>query len=528
MDSSLMEGRIPGKRAPLTNKQKKHRWDNDLCMYCGDAEHKITECFRRPTKRGSLTDSRDPQSPVSPKKLHRTTGATAQKSVSASKNVGFLKLPRELRNRIYEELLSVDEFQIQQFRAWRKLNPQILGVNSQIYHEASGTLYDENGWVTLTAGVLVVHAIACEYIGSHRGFPGDRQPVERHGNDRLSKSAILDIRQRQGSDVTEEEETVNLVIPLAAMPRFCRLLAQSDRSRNLDLVLRFNTHAKTGHQNSLLGSLGQARGLRRVVVIGTEQPWVAVNTAQAMTTKYKRLADILNTVSAYRNNSECESRNGRMLAARNLIQDGADFVDWWLGEVRPRIAGVNRAELDELLQARAEMGYSCASLYLRSGSIGPAQEAIKCVIYTLAADNGLSEIHKACAHFYMAQSFETVGWKNAAVYSYLQALRFRPGYQDADAAVDQLEKTLGSGMAFEDVKVKHNIQHVLGPLRHQPTDSPVVKPSVYNEIFWKFDGTAPEIRSLGREVHLQTDLVYLNPEYKEPGYDDDDQFVTFT
>lgn len=195
--------------------------------------------------------------------------ATPQDSAPTSTAVGFLTLPRELRNRIYEELLSVDEFQVQQFADWRKLEPKILSVNRQIHHEASQTLYDENGWLTLTAEKWAVESMVYDRVESLAGFPGGSEPVKRYPNDRLSGSAIVHMRLEEGSNSTEE--TVNLVIHMSAMARFCRLLTQSLWVSEVDLVLCFRPHAKTSRQNRLLASLSQARGLRRVTLLGTER-----------------------------------------------------------------------------------------------------------------------------------------------------------------------------------------------------------------------------------------------------------------
>lgn len=62
-----MEGRTTRKHTSLTGKQKKYRRDNDLCMYCGDPEHKVAECDKSPTKRRTVTDITIPKTPLSPK-----------------------------------------------------------------------------------------------------------------------------------------------------------------------------------------------------------------------------------------------------------------------------------------------------------------------------------------------------------------------------------------------------------------------------------------------------------------------------
>lgn len=277
-------------------------------------------------------------------------------------DVGFLAIPRELRNKIYEELLCVDEFQVQQFKRGRKLDPKILGVSKQIYHEASEILYNKNGWVTVTGIDWIMSSIAGDKIGAFTGFPGHDQPITRYEDDRLSQSAILDIKLHQHSSL--DAELTDLVIPLSAMPRFCRLLTRFYLVQALDLVLRFNHRAKENHQSRLLGYLGQARGVRSVVTTDTEPSWATANTIILMTHPYKRVEEALNIVSAYKNSSEHESKHGRTLAARNLAQDGVDFVDWWLDEIHRHMAAESELndgkELEDLLQARADMGFPCA------------------------------------------------------------------------------------------------------------------------------------------------------------------------
>lgn len=384
-------------------------------------------------------------------------------------------------------------------------------MSRQIHHEASEVLYDKNGWITLTVVDWMVKSLAGASIQSCAGFPGDNQPIARYKNDQLSKSAILAISLYRDSDTAAQKmvDMVDLVIPLAAMPRFCRLLTQSRWVRDLDLVLHFSHRPRERDLSRLLGCLGQARGLRSVAVTGAEPPWAVVNTALLMTHNYTRMAEIVNIVSACQESSKHESKHGRTLAARNVVQDGADFVDWWLDAIKPRMAHLQldgSEEMDELLQTRADMGFSCASLSTALGDIDAAQRAIESTLEELTRTEQLSEIHKACAHYHMAQTFEAVGWKNAALYSYLQALRIRPGYEDADAAVDRMEQHLGPGTTLEAAKVKHNLLHVLNSFRHRSAGSTSITNREYTQreyrrVFEQFDGTAAEIRSLSRTTH---------------------------
>ena len=435
-------------------------------------------------------------------------------------DVGLLSIPRELRDRIYEELLCLDEFQTQQhhvFHAPRKLYPAILRVNRQLYHEASEILYDANGWVTLTAVDWLISEIANTTISARTGssdrsfsdcvgFPGDSHPVTRYKDDRLSRSAILNIKLQ----VTGDPTMVDRVLPLAGLPRFCRLLTRTWHVKSTDLTMQFNTHSRESHKGRLLGYIGQARGLRRVFVTGTEPPWAAASIASVMVHPYTSLVESLNTVSSYQKRSEHESSHGRTLAARALAQDGVDFIDWWLIEIRPRMESrgpKDSEEMDELLDARAHMGFSCAALHLRLGSIDLAQGAVRNVLEALSSERRLREGHKACAHYHMAQSFEAAGWKTAALYSYLQALRIRPAYGDADAAVDQMERNIGSGTALEDAKVEQNIKHVLTPFLHKASHLAVLSDREYKRIFLGFDATAAEIHSLQR--HAQHEVSRL-------------------
>lgn len=436
------------------------------------------------------------------------TNTTMNKQDETVKETGLLALPREIRDKIYEELFYLDEFQIQQFRTRSKLDPSILRVSRQLYREASEILYERNSWVTATATDGIVSSWSWQGNDSVSGFPG-RQPVTRSQNDRFSDCAILNMDLQRDSD--SGASRTDLVIPLAAMPNFCRFLSDSSRVEDTDLVLHFNCHAKENLQSRLLGYLGQARGLRSVNIANPEPTWASINTSLLMTHPYKRLAEILNTMLAYQDSSEKELRYGRILVARNIIQDGADFFDWWSDNMRremARLTNFDTNDLDNMFEVRAEMGFSSASLSLRSGNIKSAQKAVEDVLERLSQDQRLSSTHKASAHYHMAQTFEALGWGNAALYSYLQALRLNPGYSDADAAVDQMERNLGSGTTLEDARVKHNLDHVLERFRSQSAHSVTIRERDYKIIFRKFEGTAAEIRSVDRRSYSEVSRLY--------------------
>lgn len=421
-------------------------------------------------------------------------------------------MPRELRDKVYEELFYLDDFEIQQNERLKKLHTRILRVNREVYQEASETLYEKNAWVSLESTDWVMGSIDSGSINYNLGFPSYRQPVTtvmRHEDDRLSRSAVLTVRLLEDGD--PNPQIIYRLVPLAAMPRFCRLLTQYFRVDHLLMTLKFNAGAKETHQRSLLGHIGQARGLGSVTVTDTEPPWAMVNTVLLMMHPYRNMVEILGTASAYHKRSEYELKQGQTFAARNIAQDGVDFVDWWLDAIRPgmeRSAQIPDAEMDGLFEVRVDMGFSCAALCLRLGNVDLAQWTVRRVLEQLSSNQRLGQLHKACAHYHMAQTFETLGWKTAALYSYLQALRIRPGYDDADAAVDQMEQNIGFGTALEDAKVEHNINQVLNPFRYKPSHGAVVSDREYKRIFLEFDATAAEIHSLQRRTRMEVSRLY--------------------
>lgn len=372
-------------------------------------------------------------------------------------------------------------------------------MSRQLFREASETLYESNGWITATVTDRVLNLLAWENLNSIFGLPAHKRSVTRYENDLLSNSAILHMDLRQDTDSSLKK--TNLVVPLAAMPRFCRIITQSSWVDYTTLLLHFNPDARVSHQVPLLGYLGQARGLRNVGVPSFDLTWPSLNTILLMTHPYTRLAEIQSTMYTYQERSENELTNGQTLLARNIIQDGVDFVDWWSDRMRGKMAQfhpLEDGEIDILFETRADMGFSSSSLSLRVGNIESAQVAVQHVLQRLDRDDRLATIHKARAHYHMAQTFEALGLGNAALYSYLQALRLRPGYSEADAAVDKMEQNLGFGSALEDARVKHNIDHVLSHFRSRHEHSTAMRDRDYDVIFRKFEGTAAEIRSVDR------------------------------
>lgn len=445
------------------------------------------------------------------------TSTTMKKPDETSEAAGLLTIPREIRDTIYEGIFHLEDFHLQQAKTRSKLDTSILRVSRQLSHEAFETLYEKHSWITGTATDQIMSTMAWAGLNSIFGVPrhqGHKQPIARYDNDALSNSAILHMDLRQDSDMPQKK--TNFVVPLALMPQFCRFITHSRWVHYTDLVLRFNCNARASHQARLLGYLGQARGLRKVDNAGPDLHWASLSTILLMTHPYKGIAEILNTMSYYQERSENELKHGRTLLAGSIIQDGVDFVDWWSDRMRGQMARLHTIEdtdLDMLFEARADMGFSSASLSLRVDDIESAQLAVKNVLQRLYQDDRLSIIHKTRAHYHMAQTFEALEWRNAALHSYLQALRFRPGYSEADAAVDKMERNLGSGTALEDARVKHNIDHVLSRFRSRPAHSTTIPDRDYNVIFRKFEGTAAEIRSVDRASTEEVSRPYR----KTPG-----------
>ena len=65
-------------------------------------------------------------------------------TAESSEPFRLLDLPRELRDRVYRERLSLDKVKIGQ------QSTALLRVNNQVYLEASAIMYDESVWVMTT------------------------------------------------------------------------------------------------------------------------------------------------------------------------------------------------------------------------------------------------------------------------------------------------------------------------------------------------------------------------------------------
>jgi hypothetical protein len=86
----------------------------------------------------------------------------------------FLRLPREIRDRIYQHLLSArltytDDYQRRDYSWPFKLAPAILRANKQISGEAAQILYNENDWVVLK---FTTHAQKYRFLDGFPNFVG--------------------------------------------------------------------------------------------------------------------------------------------------------------------------------------------------------------------------------------------------------------------------------------------------------------------------------------------------------------------
>ena len=62
MNLSLADKTTSKKRAPLTDAQKKYRFDNNLCLYCGAKGHFASQCLHSKKKKLNATETATPAS----------------------------------------------------------------------------------------------------------------------------------------------------------------------------------------------------------------------------------------------------------------------------------------------------------------------------------------------------------------------------------------------------------------------------------------------------------------------------------
>lgn len=149
----------------------------------------------------------------------------------------FLGLARELRDVIYRDLLIVDRYKVQSILTCNhNLHSAILRVCKKIYKEAKEILYGENCWIEITMDRPTYEDFVFHH--KHQFLSYTNFPVVNFAECEFPQRPALRLKLQTlpllwtGSLPTSH----CMVISLAALPRFCRMIANQELLREEPMI----------------------------------------------------------------------------------------------------------------------------------------------------------------------------------------------------------------------------------------------------------------------------------------------------
>ena len=232
----------------------------------------------------------------------------------------LLDLPRELRDRIYREVLPLEKAED------RKQSTALLRVNKQVYLEASAIIYDENLWVMVTfnfrgvASSLLYDPYHTYNITrdttKHGELPFGREPpavrVDVHSQNPLSRGLSL-FGQLDGAcrDSAQKYQITPLHYAEPLFRSFTKIFAQQE-IENFKFTVSLSERCKQRQTCAelVMDYLEDIRGVKEAAVSGMSPSASNDRLAQLMLAPIQQVEEIITRSGVYQRRGDRASDLG--------------------------------------------------------------------------------------------------------------------------------------------------------------------------------------------------------------------------
>ena len=396
-----------------------------------------------------------------------------------SKKTGFLRLPSELRQKVYRHLLGRTRT--------HGFKTSILRVSKMIYEEAVKVLYGENGVVMYHVHRNVRGNLRPDSQDDVVNFPSTLRvyPVA-HIDDRFGSKPALTVSialqhscypEQDGRWRDEFESYCGVAGTLAA---FCNILTSCKIRTTLHLRVSLpSVEYRTwgGRQEFLLNSFQDCRGVGTAEIFAAEGLPVETDLCSLMCKPLQSFDEILSRARYYQDRVRQLLANQHHEEALYTLELIYCYLDWW-----PRrgieLSNETEGKWTEFWDIKLETSLLYASEWLRVGHPNEARLPIEKIFTTYPLKTESTPVprrlwEKEGEGYYilgLCSLFE--GCKTCALYGFLQALICKPGHERFDKQIDELEAAVENSDIPRDEIVRWNIKHVLRRFRHQPLLDP--------------------------------------------------------
>ena len=288
----------------------------------------------------------------------------------------LLDLPRELRDQVYRERLSLDKTKKGQ------QSTALLRVNHQVYREASAIMYDENVWVMVTFNFTQLlndwrHIYNITHDTTRQGeLPFGREPAVRvdvQSQNTLRSREHLFGPRYQPLNAFQSQESAHkyLITPLRyAEPlfrSFTKIFAwQELENFKFTICLSERCGQRQTWSELFMDYLEDIRGVKEAAVSGMSPSASNNQLAQLMLTPIQQVDEIITRSGVYQRRGDGASDLGHFGKAKKIFQWGLQNLLRSEKVLIARSPDINLANVKkQLLRKKMELVLSYGVLYKR-------------------------------------------------------------------------------------------------------------------------------------------------------------------
>ena len=399
-----------------------------------------------------------------------------------SKTTGFLRLPLELREKVYTLLIGAAPFRQGGIRT------SILRVSKMIHEEAVKIMYGENGVIMYNVHRNVLGHLKPDVQGDNSSFPTTFRvwPITQNDGRIGSEPALTVSIALQHSCYPEQdgrwredfESYVGLGETLAG---FCKVLTSCHIRTTLHLRLSLpSAEYRTlwGRPKYLLDKFQECRGIGTAEIFAAGGLPVETDLCSLICRPLQSFDEILNRARCYLDRVRQLLASRHHVEALNQLGAAYRFLTWWPQSGVELSDYGHEGKWTEFWDMKLETSLLFASQWLRFGGAAHARVPIRGILTTYPLKRESAPVPRRLwdkegeGHYILGLCSLVEGCKLCALYDFLKALISKPGHEGADEEIDKLEAAVQTSNIPLDEIVGWNIKHVLGRFRHQPLLDP--------------------------------------------------------
>lgn len=394
-----------------------------------------------------------------------------------SKTTGFLRLPLELRQKVYR--LLVVPTPVRQVG----IQTSILRVSKMIHKEAVKIMYGENG-------VVMYHV--------HRNVLGHLKPDVQNDNASFpSTFRVYPTTQTDGRIGSEPALTVSIALQHScypeqdgrwgdgfesyvgraeSLPGFCKILTSCKIRTTLHLRLSLpSVEYRTwgGRPQYLLDSFQECRGIGTAEIFAAGGLPVETDLCSLMCKPFQSFDEILSRARCYQDRVRQLLASRHHIEALHLLASAYCYLVWW-PRLGIELSNETEGKWTEFWDMNLGTSLLYASQWLRRGNQHEARRLIRGIFSTYPLNSESAPVPRRFwakegeGHYILGLCSLVEECKSCALYEFLQSLHCKPGHERSDKEIDELEAAVKNSDIPDDEIVWWNIKHVLRRFRRQP------------------------------------------------------------